>query len=42
MYDKLSKKKEYQKTDDFIKNIQIENEIQKLIEEEILNELVYV
>ena len=42
MYDKLSKKKEYQKTDDFIRNIQIENEIQKLIEEEILNELVYV
>ena len=42
MYDKLSKKKEYQKTQDYIKNIQIENEIQKLIEEEILNELVYV
>jgi len=42
MYSKLSKKEEYQKTNDFLKNVQIENEIQKLIEEEILNSLIYV
>ncbi len=42
MYSKLSAKDENQKTDDFMRNVQIENAIQKEIEEVILNELVYV
>ena len=42
MYNKLSKSDQYKKTGDFMKDLQIETEKQKLIEEEILNELVYV
>ena len=42
MYNKLSKSERFKKTGDFIKDLQMETEKQKLIEEEILNELVYV
>ena len=42
MYEKLSKSDKYKKTGDFIKDLQIETEIRNLIEEEILNEIVYV
>ena len=42
MYNKLSKSERFKKTGDFMKDLQIETEKQKLIEEEILNELVYV
>ena len=42
MYEKLSKSEKYKKTGDFIKDLQIETEIRNLIEEEILNEIVYV
>lgn len=42
MYEKLSKDKYFQKTGDYIKNVQLENEKKRLIEEEILNEIIYV
>ena len=42
MYAKLSALEEYKKTGDFVKDAQKENEIQSRIEEEILNEIVYV
>ena len=42
MYNELSKSERFKKTGDFIKDLQMETEKQKLIEEEILNELVYV
>lgn len=42
MYDKLSKDERYKHTDNFLENARKENEIKQLIEEEILNELVYV
>lgn len=42
MYEKLSASEQFKKTGDFLKDLQIETEIQHRIEEEILNELVYV
>ena len=42
MYNKLSQSERFKKTGDFLKDLQIETEKQRLIEEEILNELVYV
>lgn len=42
MYAKLSKLPQYQKTGDFMENLRRETEMQRLIEEEILNEIVYV
>jgi len=42
MYNKLSNSERFKKTGEFIKDLQIETEKQRLIEEEILNELVYV
>ena len=42
MYAKLSALPKYKKDGDFIHNLQVETEIQRLIEEEILNEIVYV
>lgn len=42
MYTKLSKDERYKRTNDFMENYRRQTEIQKLIEEEILNELVYV
>ena len=42
MYNKLSILERFKKTGDFIKDLQIETEKQRLIEEEILISLVYV
>lgn len=42
IYEKLSKDERYKHTTDFMENVRRENEIKRLIEEEILNELVYV
>ena len=42
MYEKLSKSEQFKKTGDFIHDLQVEEEIKRRIEEEILNELVYV
>ena len=42
MYNKLSNSERFKKTGNFMKDLQIETEKQRLIEEEILNELVYV
>ncbi len=42
MYTKLSENERFRKTGDFISDLQKETEIQKLIETEILTELVYV
>ena len=42
MYEKLSKSEQYKRTGDFMRNLQIETEIQKIIEQEILTEIVYV
>lgn len=42
MYKKLSESREYRKTGDFLKDLQIEADKKRLIEEQILNELVYV
>ena len=42
MYEKLSALPKYKKSGDFIHNLQVETEMQRVIEEEILNEIVYV
>lgn len=42
MYAKLSASEQYKKNGDFIHDLHIESEIKQLIEEEILNEIVYV
>ena len=42
MYEKLSKSEQFKKTGDFMHDLQVETEIKHRIEEEILNELVYV
>ena len=42
MYEKLSKDERYKRTGDFMEDYRRQTEIQRLIEEEILNELVYV
>lgn len=42
MYAKLSESEQFRRTGDFLKDFQIETEKKHLIEEEILNELVYV
>lgn len=42
MYANLSAQVEYQKTGDFLSDWQKETKMQKLIEEEILTELIYV
>lgn len=42
MYAKLSASEQFKKTGNFIKDLQIETEIQHRIDEEILNELIYV
>lgn len=42
MYAKLSTSEQYQKTGDYLSDLQKETEMQRLIEEEILNEIVYV
>ncbi|MBR3806336.1 MAG: TnpV protein [Clostridia bacterium] len=42
MYARLSSEERFKKTGDFLSDLQKETEIKHLIEEEILNELVYV
>ena len=42
MYEKFSKEERFKKSADFMENLKRETEIQRLIEEEILNEIVYV
>ena len=42
MYEKFSKEERFKKSADFMENMKRETEMQRLIEEEILNELVYV
>ena len=42
MYNKLSNSERFKKTGDFMKDLQVETEKQRIIEEEILNEIVYV
>ena len=42
MYEKFSKEERFKKSADFMENLKRETEMQRLIEEEILNEVVYV
>ena len=42
MYEKLSTSEQFKKTGEFLHDLQVETEIARRIEEEILNELVYV
>lgn len=42
MYARLSQDERYKRTGDFMENYRRQTEIQKLIEEEIMNELVYI
>ena len=42
MYEKLSQEEKYRKTGEFIHDFRVQEEIHRVIEEEILNEIVYV
>ena len=42
MYEKFSKEERFKKSADFMENLKRETGMQRLIEEEILNEIVYV
>ena len=42
MYEKLSRDPKYRHTKNYLDNVRKENEIKRLIEEEILSEIVYV
>ena len=42
MYEKFSKEERFKKSGDFMENLKRETEMQRLIEEEVLNEIVYV
>ena len=42
MYEKFSKEERFKKSADFMENLKRETEMQRLIEEEILNEIVYI
>ena len=42
MYEKFSKEEHFKRSADFMENLKRETEMQRLIEEEILNEIVYV
>lgn len=42
MYEKFSKEERFKKSADFMENLKRETEMKRLIEEEILNEIVYV
>ena len=42
MYEKFSKEERFKKSADFMETLKRESEMQRLIEEEILNEIVYV
>ena len=41
-YEKFSKEERFKRSADFMENLKRETEMQRLIEEEILNEIVYV
>ena len=42
MYEKISREERFKRSADFMENLKRETEMQRLIEEEILNEIVYV
>ena len=42
MYNKLSNSQKFSKTGEYVHDLQVETEKQRIIEEEILNEIVYV
>ena len=42
MYEKLSRDQRYKRTGNYLEDVRRENTIKQLIEEEILNEIVYV
>ena len=42
MYEKFSKEERFKKSADFMENLKRETEMQRLIEEEILNGIVYI
>ena len=42
LYEKFSKEERFTRSADFMENLKRETEMQRLIEEEILNEIVYV
>lgn len=42
MYEKFSKEERFKRSADFMENLKRETEMQRLIEEEILSEIVYV
>ena len=42
MYEKFSKEDRFRMSDDFMENLKRQTEVQGLIEEEILNEIVYL
>lgn len=42
LHEKFSKEERFKKSADFMENLKRETEMQRLIEEEILNEIVYV
>ena len=42
MYNKLSNNPKFSKTGEYVHDLQVETEKQRIIEEEILNEIVYV
>ena len=42
MYEKFSKEERFKRSADFMENLKRETKMQRLIEEEILNEIVYV
>ena len=42
MYEKFSKEERFKKSENFMENLKRETKMQRLIEEEILNEIVYV
>ena len=42
LYEKFSKEERFRRSGDFMENLKRQTEMQRLIEEEILNEIVYV
>lgn len=42
MYEKLSRKEEYKRTGEYLEDVRRINAMKQMIEEEILNEIVYV
>ena len=42
MYEKMSQMEKYRKTGEFMHDLRVQEEMHRVIEEEILNEIVYV